>query len=190
MPDTWFDLISGPELQQGDIICQCPVPVIPHDWSPNLTSSIAEGPTNPPLEVDIETYNVIVLSQSCDLVNRKLQSVLVCPFWPIEQLPDLTHDEKLKSEAKRLRSISNSIRQGYLPRFHMLQACVLPQHEQPITVVDFWTVYTVPFDFLESFAANSGERLRLLSPYVEHLSQAFARFIMRVGLPAPIAEFT
>lgn len=37
--------------------------------------------------------------------------------------------------------------------------------------------------------ANQEKRLSLMSPYKEHLSQAFARFFMRVGLPIDISEF-
>ena len=56
-------------------------------------------------------------------------------------------------------------------------------------VVDFHYVYTVPRNFLESLLEQRGQtRLRLLPPYREHLSQAFARFFMRVGLPVPITS--
>jgi hypothetical protein len=49
-------------------------------------------------------------------------------------------------------------------------------------------VYSVPRGFLESLLNQRMQsRLRLLPPYREHLSQAFARFFMRVGLPVPIA---
>lgn len=49
-------------------------------------------------------------------------------------------------------------------------------------------VYSVPRSFLESLLKQRMQsRLRLLPPYREHLSQAFARFFMRVGLPVPIA---
>jgi hypothetical protein len=47
----------------------------------------------------------------------------------------------------------------------------------------------LPFPFLSSLAAANGKRLRLLPPYREHLSQAFARFFMRVGLPTDIPKF-
>ena len=56
-------------------------------------------------------------------------------------------------------------------------------------MVDFRNVYGVPFGFLEELSASRGERLRLLPPYREHLSQAFARFFMRVGLPTDIPSF-
>ena len=38
-------------------------------------------------------------------------------------------------------------------------------------------------------ASEFAVRWRLMSPYLEHLSQAFARFFMRVGLPSSIPEF-
>jgi hypothetical protein len=36
--------------------------------------------------------------------------------------------------------------------------------------------------------ARAIPRPQLLPPYREHLSQAFARFFMRVGLPTPVAK--
>lgn len=53
--------------------------------------------------------------------------------------------------------------------------------------MDFHEVFTVPREFLESLlVARGGTRPRLLPPYREHLSQAFARYFMRVGLPDPV----
>lgn len=59
-----------------------------------------------------------------------------------------------------------------------------------IRIVDFHNVYGVPLEFARRFADGKGKRLRLLPPYREHLSQAFARFFMRVGLPTDIPKFT
>ena len=54
-------------------------------------------------------------------------------------------------------------------------------------IVDFHSVHTVPRVFLEGLIAERGtKRLRLLPPYREHLSQSFARFFMRVGLPETV----
>ena len=53
-----------------------------------------------------------------------------------------------------------------------------------LRVVDFHEIFTLPRDFLEEFVKRlSAPRIRLLPPYREHLSPAFARFLMRVGLP-------
>ncbi len=57
-------------------------------------------------------------------------------------------------------------------------------------VVDFTSVYSVHFDTLATIAQENDSRLTLLSPYKEHLAQAFARFFMRVGLPADIPKFS
>ena len=56
-------------------------------------------------------------------------------------------------------------------------------------IVDFHEVFSLPRSFLESWmGAQKPERFRLCPPYREHLSQAFARFFMRVGLPTDIVE--
>jgi NADPH:quinone reductase-like Zn-dependent oxidoreductase len=58
----------------------------------------------------------------------------------------------------------------------------------PHQVVDFHEVFSLPLDFLTAWVQAKGEpRLRLRPPYREHLSQAFARFFMRVGLPDDIS---
>jgi hypothetical protein len=58
-----------------------------------------------------------------------------------------------------------------------------------VRLVDFHEVFTIPRKFLEKLLSQRAEaRVRLLPPYREHLSQAFARFFMRVGLPVPISK--
>ena len=56
----------------------------------------------------------------------------------------------------------------------------------PYSVVDFHRIYTRPKDFIRDVASATDRRVRVLSPYREHLSQAFARYFMRVGLPVDI----
>ena len=56
-------------------------------------------------------------------------------------------------------------------------------------VVDFREIFSLPIDYLKDHAVRLGPRWRLKSPFLEHFSQAFARFFMRVGLPSSIPEF-
>jgi len=56
-------------------------------------------------------------------------------------------------------------------------------------VVDFRHSYSLPFTLINDISGKLGKRLRLLPPYREHLSQAYARFFMRVGLPIDIPKF-
>ena len=53
-------------------------------------------------------------------------------------------------------------------------------------VVDLRQLFSVPISTLRAIAEKQEYRLRLLPPYREHLSQAFARVFMRVGLPTDI----
>lgn len=56
----WYDLVSGRELQQGDILRNCPVLEMP------LAAVEATGEAS----VQIHTQNAIILTQSCDLEIR------------------------------------------------------------------------------------------------------------------------
>ena len=56
-------------------------------------------------------------------------------------------------------------------------------------VADFREIYSLPIAYLRERATQLGRRWRLQSPYLEHFSQGFARFFMRVGLPSSIPAF-
>ena len=81
------------------------------------------------------------------------------------------------------------VRRGILPAFHLLAESVVHGFEHEVRVIDFRRVYSLPLAFVRRRAASGGDRLRVLPPYREHLSQAFARFFMRSGLPVDIPPF-
>jgi hypothetical protein len=56
-------------------------------------------------------------------------------------------------------------------------------------VVDYQEIFTLPRDYLADGAAELGSRCVSRPLFLEQFSQAFARFFMRVGLPATIPEF-
>lgn len=132
----------------------------------------------------IEAYDAVVLSQSCDLVNpKKLPlSVMVCPIYDLEVAAETNRSLK---EAK----IREEMRRGHMPGHHMLDQCDLAYFPFAIQVAFFHQVFCVPFSYIGHLAESREPRLRLLSPYREHLGQAFARFVMRVGLPQDIPKF-
>lgn len=166
----WYEVVSGEnDLMQGDFIKDCPVVIPPSEISDNI-------------EVRIINYDVVIMSQSCDLVQRELDLVLVCPIWPLSEF------EK-RSDFFKSRKGKEVLRQGNVPGYHLLNKCKIDGFETEYLVVDFRSVYSVPFDFLVELTKKRDKRLRLLPPYREHLSQAFARFFMRVGLPVDIPPF-
>lgn len=170
----WYlSLSSSSELQQGDLLPQCPIIL------PPLAFELIEEEG-----VEIELYDVVVMSQSCDLENAKLKFVLVCPFYTFRQyITSLSNDEQRSKKA--INKAFANLSQGIQPNYHLLDKDPCKGLEDYL-VVDFRNVYSVHVDFLKGFAEKLSDRVRLLPPYREHLSQAFARFFMRVGLPQNI----
>jgi hypothetical protein len=177
--EAWYEIVRGGGLRQGDLISDCPVVEIPADIRPP-----SEGETFE-IETITKVYDVIILTQSCDMVNGKIQHVLVCPIFPLADLSAMLGRE---FTPKELKSLHEQIRKGYQPNFHMLDTRVDGDGEPQIQLLDFRAVFSVPFGVLHR-RAEAEFHLRLKSPYREHLSQAFARFFMRVGLPADIPPF-
>lgn len=168
-----YDLVEGAEILQGDLFEHCPV-IIP---TANTVDEIEAREDL--LDGYLDNYDVAVMSQSCDLKYEKIDLILVCPVWTYESMAQ-KYNHFRKSENKI------ALQRGNLPGYHLLRECEVPGHERPVSVVDFRSVYSVPFDFLKRFAGEQSPRLRLMPPYREHLAQAFARFFMRVGLPVDV----
>jgi hypothetical protein len=169
----WYQAIDGTDLGQGDVFEGCPVFLPPEGLADSpLTSA----------KFRWDERDLIVMSQSCDLVagREKVEDVLLCAVW---RQSELTEGHLATPKGME------DARRGYLPGFHILAACDLPGLKREVRVVDFRRVYSLPLVFLRKRAATAGTRLRLLPPYREHLSQAFARFFMRVGLPVDVPPF-
>ncbi len=168
----WYEIVDDDKnVFQGDFLNSCPV-IIPQEKLEESKSITAK----------VDLYNVIVMSQSCDLLQRKLKLVLVCPCWSINKFSE-KENYYGSSEGK------NQLRKGYSVGYHLLNNCDIEKYENDYLVVDFRETYSLPIDFIFAFIKEQKIRKRLISPYREHLSQAFARFFMRVGLPSDIPEF-
>ena len=171
----WYTLIQDESLEQGDIFNSCPViePLQPVGADGNIEAEI---------DADVNLYDVLVLSQSCDLAEGKIQTVLVCPHWPVTKL-DEWEDHFKSSKGKE------DVRRGNIPGLHLIASCDIEGFSSPVHVVSFRQVFSLPFGYVKKLADFNIPRLRLLPPYREQLAQAFARFIMRVGLPVDIPAF-
>lgn len=170
----WFGVVNGDQIEQGDIFEDCPVFLPPDDI--NLTAE------KPAAEFKWEDRDLIILSQSCDLVQgrEKVDDVLLCAVWKRAELPTGHH---LSSDAGM-----EDARKGRLPAYHLLAESNIDAFKRGVRVVDFRRVYSLPVAFVRKRASLTN-RLRLMPPYREHLSQSFARFFMRVGLPVDIPPF-
>ena len=184
---SWYQVVESGSLnqvaplEQGDILSGCPrfaVTGIPA-WPP---------PEDSEVEVEMESLTAIVLTQTCDLVQDHVEMVLMCAVvdWPAaRQQMVKAGNEKAKSRAFR-----EALVRGNLPALALLHK---HEHEHAPSldwsVVDFHQIFALPKKLVIDVAAAAGPRLRLRSPYKEHLAQAFARYFMRVGLPLDARDF-
>jgi len=170
--ESFWSEVSEDRLAQVDYLLECPVPVFPPNFGFDESNSV----------VAIRRTDLIVVTQSCDLENNKVQLVALCPISTVAQLKMI--DEKY-GKADRLEEI----RKGKWESLHMLSSTDKPENNWDVRIVDFREIHSLPVQFLSSHASKHGKRQRLKSPYLEHFSQAFARFFMRVGLPSSIHRF-
>ena len=168
--DCW----RKPEVEQGDFFRSCPL---------FLPKSVDLD--NPPSRDQFhwEKRDVVVMTQSCDLVEGRGsdtdKEVLFCVLLKLSELAGT----KLGT-----RDALNEIRAGGRPAFHLLAAVEGVGLESEAVIVSFQHVRTLPLPFVRQ-RARQQLHARLLPPYREHLSQAFARYFMRVGLPIDIPPF-
>lgn len=168
----WYAEVTDGSLDQGDMLPQCPAGYLPLDWDPEM----AEQP------YEVTTYDLVVITQACDLAHEKTDYVVCCPVSPHTQL-----DEDLSGQSRKsINALKDKVRQGLVPGYAMI-AAYDGDPAIPVSIVDFRHVFSLPKSFLLSIA--EGKHLRLLPPYREHVSQAFARFFMRVGLPVGVPPF-
>lgn len=169
--ESFWAKITVPDLRQGDYLANCPVPV----YSTVPQEDLA-------LEIQIGLSNLIVVTQSCDLENAKNTFVALCPIYTIAEF------EQAIPKAGQ-KGFWEQVRKAKIEGFHLLSPFENIENNRECLVVDFREIYSLPFEFLTKYAESIEGRRRLKSPYLEHFSQAFARFFMRVGLPTNIPPF-
>ena len=119
--------------------------------------------------------DVVVLTQSCDLEQGKVDRVVCCTHHDLEKAKE--HNAQLSK-----KNVLEEIKKGRLARYTLLAARdAIPRTS--LRIVDLGDISVLPKTYLEKVAAAQNPRLRLRAPYREHLSQAFGRFYMRVALP-------
>ncbi|TDZ98339.1 hypothetical protein [Mycobacteroides salmoniphilum] len=137
-----------------------------------------ESEQSTPEEPDVAQrfIDAIVLTQSCDIPKAPQTRLLVAEvqsYASVAERGDIFRSSKYRKELVEGLTISEFL---------------LPPADDVLEdwcVVNFRELYTADRDRLtrgESF-------IGLDSPYREHLGQAFARYMMRVGLPTGLDEF-
>lgn len=170
MSETWWQQVKGRQLAQGDLLLNCLIPVFTGESD------------NEAVEEYLERARLIVITQSCDLENDKAANVAMCPIHRLDEF------EKI-NEKFAMRGAWENVRKGRTEGLHLLASPDKYEDNRESLVVDFGHIISLPIDYLKNHAESMECRWRLRPPFLEHFSQSFARFFMRVGLPSGIAPF-
>ena len=153
----WYDVVEGEDLEQGDFIDECEVLVPSYSLTPveetaltNKSIYRVKGKTN--------IYDLVVVSQSCDLENGKIDYVLMCPRWSYRDYAEGNIEFKKTDKLEQ-------VRQGKHHKYCMLSGSNQVEPPYDIQIVDLSTVFSIPYDTVKQMAKLNGKRLRLLSPY-------------------------
>ncbi len=170
----WYEIVSAAEpITQGDFIRDCPIVIPPSDISESDEGAVYDS--------CVEYYDVIIISQACDIENNKLKYIIVCPLWDLEAFVGKYTNFNNPGGKENLRK-------GLVFHYHMLNKSKSEDFAMDYKIVDFKKPFNVDIELIRDLAKKA-PRLRLLPPYREQLSQMFARSFMRVGLPKDIPKF-
>lgn len=192
----WYERVgANTSLTQGDVIMGCPIAT----WADPV-----DTPSEPdPIEAlkanqCVVQKDVIVMTQACDLANRRVRHVVLCPHYDLVYYRDNVFvPAKHKANPGKgidkgaFKSFCSEVTKGFRWNLFLMDPVSLDDCRMEHRIVDFHEVFSIPLVFLEMLIPKQNEsRFRLLSPYREHLSQSFARSYMRVGLPTPVQEIS
>lgn len=172
--DPFWKQTTDATLAQGDLLPDCLVPQFEPDFGAGDPDAVQDVPTG--------AADLIIVTQSCDLENDKVVLVALCPIHTLEAFE--AQNPKFKQ-----RGQWEEVRRGRFAALHMLASPEEPENNKRARVVDFGQIFSLPPGYLKLRAQQLGARWRLASPFLEHFSQAFARYFMRVGLPSSIPPF-
>ena len=70
MEYPWYELIeNSTEITQGDILKNCPVPKL---------QDVSKIEEKDKLKAEIEFVDGIILTQACDIANKKVDNIIMC----------------------------------------------------------------------------------------------------------------
>ncbi len=168
--------VNESELHQGDYLPNCFAPII------SVTTDEILEKEDPVLDIQMQERDLIIMTQSCDLGNRKSRLVALCSVYTIVEFEEANPGFTQKGKW-------NDVLSGKIVGLHLLPSLTDPNNNRDALVVNFREIHSLPFEVVLHQARKTGDRWRLQSPYLEHFSQNFAQVFMRVGLPSSIPKF-
>jgi len=152
-------------IEQGDLIDSCPVV--------RVTGFHPDQPGTATVELD--THKCIVLTQTCDLANDKVEDAVLASAFDAQYLVD--------QKVLKPGDVQGPLRAGRIWGWYFLPAdAALGLGEM---VIDLRRLHTVRLHLLRELCVLGKRRARVQTPYREHLAKHFADTFSRIGLPRP-----
>lgn len=172
-------------LTQGDIILQLFVP----DVQPSSEFPYFESISYP--------EDVIILTQACDLENKKVEMVTLGRVVLLREVVENYFQKQCEMNGKEyifeeikpssIEKYVNKIRSGSFLDLYLLNKYSDDEVDFPYRVVYLKETFKMPLSSLELAVKNSeAPILRLLPPYREHLAHNFSFNYSRIGLPVDV----
>jgi hypothetical protein len=109
MIESFWEKVNTAELRQGNYLPKCLIPVSDF-YSPDREGDLGEEKQR--LRVDLGTSDLIVITQSCDLENKKAPLVACCRTSTVSKFEEINPT----FSGKRW----NEVRKGKVEGFHLL----------------------------------------------------------------------
>jgi hypothetical protein len=154
-------------LDQGDILDDCPLP-----WT-----AFWDLDRDPQIVTEVIFQRVIVLTQTCDLANNKVNLATVAIVREAEAL--------VRGGVLKAADVKGPIRAGRIWGLYFL-----PKADDlglPESIVDLRQLHTVRLDMLRALCQRGKRTARLQPLYREHLNKFFGDTYSRIGLPQQYA---
>jgi hypothetical protein len=124
------------------------------------------------------------MTQSCDVENEKVEDILLAQL--VSWTDVVQAEVERGNQAVRSRKFRKLLVDGNVPGLSLLHK----RQSSPAlswSVVDFHRLFTLPKALVTQFAADAGGRLRIRSPYREHLAQSFTLGADKSTIRRPIS---
>ena len=146
--NKWWEKIDCQDntILQGDIINNCMI------LEPQYISV-----DNNSLNAKCKSINGIIMTQSCDIENGKVNNILLCTIIPTGEFIQELY--KMNKSEKEIINYLDSIKKGMVYSYYMLDKC---DDESEYYIVNFNETYSILLNDAIKFAKNTSIRYRLL----------------------------
>ncbi|MED3854231.1 hypothetical protein P4607_22980 [Priestia megaterium] len=172
MSEELYQRIKQTEnISQGDIFLNFPILLPDKETNYEELKEITPQALKENIQYKVYETNIIILSQSCDMVYDESRG-----RYPVDPVIVASIND-ISQYSWNLVGETNS---GKRPAYFLLNKS--DGFLDMSYIIDFGTIFTIPYDLLNRFSKGYGERYRPTSPILEKISQHFGNYFSRIGL--------